>query len=58
MTTRLMRLVLLPLLAVAYAAPMPFPQLRLPPGEVDTMQVHEAGADSAEHSHPGAYASG
>jgi quercetin dioxygenase-like cupin family protein len=43
MTPRLLALVLLPLLTIAYAAAVPFPQLRLPPTEVDTMQAHEAG---------------
>ena len=47
MTTRLMALVLLPLLTVAYAATVPFPQLRLPPAEVDAMQAHEAGSGTS-----------
>ena len=47
MTTRLMALVFLPLLTVAYAATVPFPQLRLPPAEVDTMQAHEAGSGTS-----------
>lgn len=41
MTTRLMALVLLPPLTVAYAATVQFLQLRLPPAEVDAMQAHE-----------------
>jgi len=46
MTTRLMALVLLPLL-VAYAATVPFPQLRLPPAEIDSMLAHEAGSGTS-----------
>jgi hypothetical protein len=42
-----MALVLLPLLTVAYAATVPFPQLRLPPAEVDSMQAHEAGSGTS-----------
>ena len=51
MTTRLMALVLLPLLTVAYAATVPFPQLRLPPAEVDAMQAHEAGSGTSGVAH-------
>ena len=47
MTTRLMALVLLPLLTVAYAATVPFPQLRLPPAKVDAMQAHAAGSGTS-----------
>src|SRR5689334_9662848 len=47
MTTRLLALVFLPLLTVAYAATVPFPQLRLPPAEVDSMQAHEAGSGTS-----------
>ncbi|MGP8033564.1 MAG: cupin domain-containing protein [Steroidobacteraceae bacterium] len=47
MTTRLMALVLLPLLTVAYAATVPLPQLRLPPAVVDAMQAHEAGSGTS-----------
>jgi hypothetical protein len=47
MTTRLRALVLLPLLAVAYAATVPFRQLRLPPAEVDAMQAHDAGSGTS-----------
>ena len=47
MTTRLMALVLLPLLTVAYAATVPFLQLRLPPAQVDAMQAHEAGSGTS-----------
>jgi len=42
-----MALVLLPLLTVAYAATVPFPQLRLPPAEVDAMPAHEAGSGTS-----------
>jgi uncharacterized RmlC-like cupin family protein len=47
MTTRFMALVLVPLLTVAYAATAPFPQLRLPPAEIDKMQAHEAGSGTS-----------
>jgi len=47
MTARLTALALLPLLTVAYAATVPFPQLRLPAAEVDTMQAHEAGSGTS-----------
>jgi len=47
MTTRLMALVLLSLLTVAYAATVPFPQLRLSPAAVDTMQAHAAGSGTS-----------
>ena len=47
MTARLTALALLPLLTVAYAATVPFPQLRLPAPEVDAMQAHEAGSGTS-----------
>src|ERR1700736_401572 len=47
MNTRLTALVLAPVLAIAYAATVSFPQLRLPPADVDTMQTHEAGSGTS-----------
>ena len=33
--------------AVAYAAPLSSPQVRLTPNEVDSMQAHDSGADTS-----------
>jgi uncharacterized RmlC-like cupin family protein len=47
MTKRLTASVPLPLLTVAYAATVPFAQLRLSPADIDAMQAHEAGAGTS-----------
>jgi quercetin dioxygenase-like cupin family protein len=47
MTSRVIASALLSLLTVAYAATVSFPQLRLPPAEVDAMQAHEAGSGTS-----------
>jgi quercetin dioxygenase-like cupin family protein len=47
MNTRITTLSLALLFTVAYAAPLPFPQLRLTPSEVDSMQAHDAGAGTS-----------
>jgi len=45
--TRITTLSLGLLLTAAYAAPLPSPQLRLTPGEVESMQAHESGAGTS-----------
>jgi len=47
MKTRIVKLSLGLLFTAAYAAPLPFPQLRLTPSEVDSMQAHDAGAGTS-----------
>ena len=47
MKIRLASLILLPLLAVAYAQTMAFPELRLSPDEVDAMHAHEGGSGTS-----------
>jgi quercetin dioxygenase-like cupin family protein len=47
MNTRITTLSLGLLFTVVYAAPLPFPQLRLTPSEVDSMQAHDAGAGTS-----------
>jgi quercetin dioxygenase-like cupin family protein len=47
MNTRIATLSLGLMLAAAYAAPLPSPQLRLTPSEVDAMPAHDAGAGTS-----------
>jgi uncharacterized RmlC-like cupin family protein len=47
MTPRLLALVALPVLTVAYATTVPFHQLRLLPAQIDAMQAHEAGSGTS-----------
>ena len=47
MKTRIARLSLGLLVTVTYAAPLPAPQLRLTPTEVDSMQAHDSGAGTS-----------
>ena len=47
MKTRITTLSLGLLFTAAYAAPLPSPQLRLTPSEVDSMQAHDSGAGTS-----------
>jgi quercetin dioxygenase-like cupin family protein len=47
MSMRLTSLILLPMLAVAYAQAVAFPEARLSPKEVDAMRAHEAGSGTS-----------
>jgi uncharacterized RmlC-like cupin family protein len=47
MNTRLRAFVLLPLLTVATAATVSFPELRLAPARVDALPAHEAGSGTS-----------
>jgi quercetin dioxygenase-like cupin family protein len=47
MNIRLASWIFLPLLAVAYAQTVAFPELRLSPGEVDAMRAHQAGSGTS-----------